>query len=442
MMSNPVYRVAGLVVCFGTLFGFGISSIAGVLETLAGEFHLDVAGQELLVSILVIACFFGAVAAAPLSSRLGRKPVMFLATALALAGYGVILSGPEHTLLLAARVVLGLSIGLSSMVVPMYAAEATAADRRGAVVALFQLAITGGILLAYADSLFFLGVWSWSEILGVGIIPAVIVVGLLMSLPESPRWLASRGKSQMATLASARLALGTDWQPEPSGTAPHNATTVKTGHSMAAVLALCGGLFILQNLSGIDGILYYAPHIFQTLGFAPGTASLAATFGLGLINFISTLVALRLVDSAGRRPLLLWGAALMVAGMALVIVASILIWPWASLAGLGLFILAFAVSLGPLPYVMMSELFPASIRESGIAAASSISWLFNALIAFTFLSVGETIGLTWTMAFFMLVCALSFLIGLVYLPETRQVPLEAIERNVMAGKRLRDLGSH
>ena len=442
MMSNPVYRVAGLVVCFGTLFGFGISSIAGVLETLAGEFHLDVAGQELLVSILVIACFFGAVAAAPLSARMGRKPVMFVATALALLGYGIILSGPGHALLLVARVILGLSIGLSSMVVPMYAAEATAADRRGAVVALFQLAITGGILLAYADSLFFLGRWAWSDILGVGLIPAVIVVGLLASLPESPRWLANKGKSNLAALASERLQLGTDWQPDTADAVSQSTAPTGSRHSMVAVLALCGGLFILQNLSGIDGILYYAPHIFQTLGFAPGTASLAATFGLGLVNFLSTLVALRLVDSAGRRPLLLWGAALMVAGMALVIVASILIWPWASLAGLGLFILAFAVSLGPLPYVMMSELFPASIRESGIAAASSISWLFNALIAFTFLSVVEAIGLTWTMAFFMLVCALSFLIGLIYLPETRQVPLETIEHNVMSGKRLRDLGFH
>lgn len=205
-------------------------------------------------------------------------------------------------------------------------------------------------------------------------------------------------------------------------------------------MALCGGLFVLQNFSGIDGILYYAPHIFQTLGFAAGTASLAATFGLGLVNFLATLVALKLVDSAGRRPLLIGGSALMVVGMAMVIAASIFQWAWVSLFGLSLFILAFAVSLGPLPYVMMSELFPARVRETGIAAASSISWLFNALIAFTFLSVVEAIGLTLTMTFFMVVCALSLVIGLVYLPETRRVPLEAIEENVMRGETLRKLG--
>lgn len=205
-------------------------------------------------------------------------------------------------------------------------------------------------------------------------------------------------------------------------------------------MALCGGLFVLQNFSGIDGILYYAPDIFQTLGFAAGTASLAATFGLGLVNFLATLIALKLVDSAGRRPLLIGGSALMVVGMAMVIAASIFQWAWVSLFGLSLFILAFAVSLGPLPYVMMSELFPARVREAGIAAASSISWLFNALIAFTFLSVVEAIGLTLTMTFFMVVCALSLVIGLVYLPETRRVPLEAIEDNVMRGETLRKLG--
>src|SRR5690606_36526342 len=162
-------------------------------------------------------------------------------------------------------------------------------------------------------------------------------------------------------------------------------------------------------LSGIDGILYYAPHIFQNLGFEAGTAALAATYGLGFVNFVATLCALRFVDSAGRRPLLIGGSVFMVLGLAMVAGASAFGWHW---AGLGLFIMPSSVSLGPLPYVLMSELFPSAIREAGIAMASAISWLFNALIAFTFLTIVESIGLTLTMVCFMAVCLLSLLVRL------------------------------
>tara|TARA_R110000850_G_scaffold271198_2_gene405289 strand:+ start:88050 stop:89429 length:1380 start_codon:yes stop_codon:yes gene_type:complete len=449
---DPSYRVAALVCCFGILFGFGITSIAGVLERLAVIFQLNTSAQETLVSTLVIACFAGAMLAAPLSSRWGRRPVMYLAFALTLAGYAVILSEPAYGVLIAARLALGISIGLSSMVVPMYAAEATPARKRGAVVALFQLAITAGILLSYTVALLFVSSWSWFYIMGVGIIPGSLGVLVLFNLPESPRWLSAKSRLEDAGNAARALSLQQEWheaaRQEESldanthvPSAAHPATpTKKSRTSIVAVLVLCSTLFILQNFSGIDAILYYAPHLFQTLGFAPGTASLAATFGLGLANFLATIVALKLVDNAGRRPLLIFGSALMTVGLALVILASLYALPYLGLIGLCLFIVAFAISLGPLPYVMMSELFPSAIRENGIAVASSISWLFNATIAFTFLSVINTIGLSATIGIFMVVCLLSLIISIIYLPETRRVRLEDIETKVMQGEKLRNLG--
>jgi len=449
---DPSYRVAALVCCFGLLFGFGITSIAGVLERLAVIFQLDTSAQETLVSTLVIACFAGAMLAAPLSSRWGRRPVMYLAFALTLAGYAVILSEPAYGVLIAARLALGISIGLSSMVVPMYAAEATPARKRGAVVALFQLAITAGILLSYTVALLFVSSWSWFYIMGVGIIPGILGVWVLINLPESPRWLSAKSRLEDAGNAARALSLQQEWheaarQEEsldanthvPSAAHP-TTPTKKSRTSIVAVLVLCSTLFILQNFSGIDAILYYAPHLFQTLGFAPGTASLAATFGLGLANFLATIVALKLVDNAGRRPLLIFGSALMTVGLALVILASLYAMPYIGLIGLCLFIVAFAISLGPLPYVMMSELFPSAIRENGIAVASSISWLFNATIAFTFLSVINTIGLSATIGIFMVVCLMSLIISIIYLPETRRVRLEDIETKVMQGEKLRNLG--
>ena len=410
---DPSYRVAALVCCFGILFGFGITSIAGVLERLAVIFQLATSAQETLVSTLVIACFAGAMLAAPLSSRWGRRPVMCLALGLTLLGYAVILFEPTYRILVGARLALGLSIGLSSMVVPMYAAETTPAHRRGAVVALFQLAITAGILLSYTVALLFVSSWPWFHIMGVGIIPGVLGFLVLFSLPESPRWLSAKSRMDKAVKA---LSLQQEWQDilrqeprldTPGNTAPAArpaANPKKTRTSVVAVLVLCSTLFILQNFSGIDAILYYAPHLFQTLGFAPGSASLAATFGLGLANFLATIVALKLVDNAGRRPLLIFGSALMTLGLGLVVLASLYTLPYAGLIGLCLFIIAFAVSLGPLPYVMMSELFPSAI---GI---------------------------------FMVVCLLSLIISIIYLPETRRVRLEDIETKVMQGERLRDLG--
>lgn len=448
---DPSYRVAALVSCFGILFGFGITSIAGILESLAAAFQLNTSAQETLVSSLVIACFAGAMLAAPLSSRWGRRPVMYFAFALTLAGYAVILTEPSYNVLITARLALGLSIGLSSMVVPMYAAETTPARKRGAVVAFFQLAITAGILLSYTVALLFVSSWSWAHIMGVGFIPGALGVIVLLTLPESPRWLTTKSRMKQAGAAAQALSLQQEWQEaarqEEKLSAAESLTAAlpaagpkKSRTSVVAVLILCSTLFILQNFSGIDAILYYAPHLFQTLGFAPGTASLAATFGLGLANFLATIVALKLVDNAGRRPLLIFGSALMTAGLALVILASLYDMPYTGLTGLCLFIIAFAISLGPLPYVMMSELFPSAIRENGIAVASSVSWLFNATIAFTFLSVINAIGLSATMGIFMGVCLASLIISIIYLPETRRVRLEDIEAKVMQGERLRNLG--
>jgi SP family galactose:H+ symporter-like MFS transporter len=444
LLQNPTQRIALIVIAFGLLFGFGITSIAGVLDQLTTLFNLDTSGQETLVSVLVAACFFGALLAGPLSARLGRHPAMILAATLALLGYVVIALQPSFHLLIGARVVIGLSIGLSSMVVPLYAAESTAATHRGAVVSLFQLAITAGILCAYTSALLLGSRWNGFDLMALGLVPALLAAGTLFTLPESPRWLQTHKTEAEAAGTALRLGLQDEWvsievqdaQPVATDAMPKKLPAPR----IVAVLALCSGLFVLQNFSGIDGILYYAPHIFQTLGFAPGLAALAATFGLGVVNFLATIVAMRIVDGAGRRPLMIWGSAFMVAGLALVLVAMHWNWPWVSLFGLSLFILAFAVSLGPLPYVMMSELFPRHIRERGIAAAASTSWLFNALIAYTFLSATQAFGLQIIIAFFALVCLASLVISLRYLPETRGARLEDIETDVMQGCRLRELG--
>lgn len=434
-------KVAFLVLCFGLTFGFGTASIAGVLDTLRVHFQLDTRDEQMLVASLVVACFFGAAAAGPISARYGRKRAILVAVAFGIVGYALILGGPGLPLLIAARILAGFAIGLSSMVVPMYAAEAAVAKHRGAVVALFQLAVTSGILVAYGVSLAFSEAASWHLLLGAGIVPVCLgLLGILM-LPESPRWLAARGDHAAMEHAAHVLGLKAELALDahkPTAVREDASSVLRRGSTMA-VLILCSLLFVLQNLSGIDGILYYAPRIFQTLGFSAGTAALAATFGLGLVNFLATVVALVMIDRLGRRPLLIWGSAAMALGLAMTVAGSAFDEPWFGLIGLGLYIAAFAISLGPLPYVLMSELFPTAIREQGIAAASATSWLFNAIVAFTFLSIMEEIGLSASIGIFLAICLLSLAISASYVPETKAARLESIEENVLSGKRLRQL---
>lgn len=430
-----------MVVTFGLLFGFSTASIAGVLDRVVATLSLKTQQAEILVATLVVGCFVGAAAAGVLSARLGRRKSLAISVVLAAPGFAAMVLLEGYYPLLCARFLVGLAVGLSAMVVPMYAAEVTPSRFRGAVVSLFQLAVTAGIMLAYGIAFAFMGA-PWPMILGSGLLIVLACGGALLLLPESPRWLLSRADGAAARQAAANLGVA-DELAAVAGSAADAARfdwrVVRKG-STGAVLVLCAALFVLQNLSGIDGILYYAPTIFTELGFSAGTAALAATFGLGIANFCATLVALRYVDRAGRRPLLIGGSVAMALGLGATVTAALLDLPWLGLGGLVVYIVAFAVSLGPLPYVLMSELFPTAIREQGIATASATSWLFNGLVAVTFLSLVNAAGLVGAMALFAGVCVVSVLVAVFLVPETRGMPLEAIEDKVLRGERLRHLG--
>lgn len=435
-MNPSIVKVGAVTIAFGLLFGFSTAVVAGVLDGIVDGFHLTTRQTGLMVATLVASCFVGAVAAGPVSSRLGRRLSLGIAATLATAGYALVTLNGDLAGLITARVLIGLGVGLASMVAPMYAGEASPERQRGAVVSLFQLAITLGMLGAYAVPLT-IGAADWQLVIGSGLAVTAFCLLTLFLVPESPRWLMIRGRETEAVRAAGLLGLDLPRMERPDE--PAGAVRL-TGGSIMPVLILCSLLFVLQNLSGIDGVLYYAPRIFTELGLPAGTAALTATLGLGAVNVAATIVALIYVDRAGRRRLLNLGCAVMALGMATAIAADSLATPLLGLAGLAVFIAAFAVSLGPLPYVLMAELFPAAVREKGIAVASATSWLFNALVAASFLSGIETIGLSGVLLVFGLVCLVALLLGLRFVPETRGMPLEAIEAKVVAGVPLRWVG--
>lgn len=443
-------RIGSVAGSFGVLFGFSTAVIAGVLDEVTRTYALSTDRAEFMVTALVVGAFAGAFAGGAVARRLGRRRALLFAAIVSLAGYALIWGGAGlyslgFAAFVVARIVIGAGVGLASTVAPMYVAETARAHHRGSLVALFQLAVTSGILLAYVVAWVMHGVLPWEDVLGGGLLLALFCIGATLAVPESPRWHLRRNDPARAWRIAAQLGVADELT---DATPSHDASHSRGGllgqmrsGSTAAVLALCGALFVLQNLSGIDGILYYAPHIFVNLGFPGAAAALAATVGLGAVNVGATLVSMVLVDRLGRRPLLLWGSAVMAVALVSVTFAGWKGLPSLGLVGLCVYLAAFAVSLGPLPYVLMSELVPGVIRDAGIAAASATSWLFNALVAFTFLTLVGGIGLTGTFAIFTFVCLLSLLIGARLVPETRGASLEKIEARVLAGLPLRDLGN-
>ena len=211
------------------------------------------------------------------------------------------------------------------------------------------------------------------------------------------------------------------------------------------VLVLATGLFVFANLSGIDAILYYAPTIFAEVGFGGTYGPILATVGIGTINVLATIFAMAAIDRLGRRPLLIGGLIPMAAS--LLVLAAVLLTgrgaDWSNIAAvtcLGLFVLAFGVSLGPLPYVLMSELFPLALRGPGMGIASAAAWGINVLVSLTFPVLVAAFGIALVFGVYgvISVAALLFVVALV--PETRGRPLELIEANLAAGRAMRDLG--
>ncbi|MBB2174453.1 sugar porter family MFS transporter [Gluconacetobacter johannae] len=454
-MGKPVTGrarlVAGLAAVAGLMFGLDIGVISGALSLIAQEFEATQIQQEWIVASMMLGAAAGVLVAARLSFVWGRKRTLVIGAALFVAGaVFCALSGSVGTLI-AARIVMGLAIGISTFTAPLYISEIADARHRGAMVSIYQLMITIGILLAFvSDALFsYFDAWRW--MLGIVAFPGVVYLMGAAFLPASPRWLMMMGRRDAARRALLEL------RGQAGGVARELAEIDAQLRGQTRGWALFRGnpnfrrsvllgimLQCIQQFTGMNVVIYYAPRIFGLAGFAEH-ARLWGTASVGVVNMLATFLAIGLVDRWGRRPMLVCGLLVMSAGMALLGV-MIRMGPDAgvqqamAVGVLLCFVAGFAFSAGPLVWVLCSEIQPLQGRDFGLACSTTTNWIANMIVGATFLTLLDRLGQGQTFWLYAGLNALFVVLVLLFVPETKGLSLERIEHELMAGRRLRDIG--
>ena len=436
-----VYLITAVAALGGLLFGYDTAVIAGAIGFLQTKFALSSAMTGWAASSAIWGCLFGAMIAGFASDKLGRKKVL-LATAV-LFSISAIGSAIPNTLsqFVAARFLGGVGVGAASMLSPLYISEIAPAKMRGMLVSLYQLAIVLGINFVYFVNLKIANVgtesWNidmgWRYMLGSEIIPALLFFLLLFLVPASPRWLTLKGREKEAAAILEKVngkEKGGEVLNEIKETIKVEKGTWQELFSTKLRRALIIGLVLalFSQITGINAIIYYAPEIFKNIGFGTDSA-LQQTLTIGFVNTIFTFVAIYFIDRIGRRTLLLWGLSGMIVclfGTGLVFYLGLSSSIWTLIFILG-FIASFSSSLGPIPWVLISEIFPTKIRGLAMSFATMTLWLgVVAITQFTPIML-ENLGGAYTFWIFM--ANAVFLLIFVYkkVPETKGRTLEEIE---------------
>lgn len=446
-----IYFLAFVAAIAGFLFGYD----EGVIAVARASLEKDLPMSPLVGGFMTAAVPLGALVAAsmagPITDRFGRRSVLMAAAALFTVGALAAASADTVSMLVIARFVLGIAIGMAAVAAPLYIAECAPLESRGAMVSTYQLAITVGILASYLTGVVIddeTAKGMWRIMFGLGVVPGVLFLAGLALLPESPRWLVRKERPLDARAGLARLRGPAG---DIDGEVAEMVRSVKAelnqpiGFSallepaVRPALIVGVGLFFLQQLSGINAVIYYAPDIFAHAGFDSTKTQVFATIGVGVVNVATTVLAMFLIDRLGRRPLLVigfLGAAVTMLVIALGVVFPNAVPSWLIIAMLLLYIASFAVAIGPLPHLLMSEIFPLRVRGPGMSMASLSNWGFNFLVVFAFPLMLAGPGLAFTFTVFAVICLGGIGFTLTRVPETTGHSLEAIERHLMSGKSL------
>lgn len=437
--NSNVFFWSLVVALGGFLFGFDTAVISGAEKAIQQLWGLSTVEHGFTIAIALVGTVFGAVFGGVPSDKLGRRKTLIIIAVLYLvSALGAALT-PSWVAFLVFRFLGGLGVGASSVTAPLYISEVSPAARRGRMVAMFQFNIVFGILIAYLSNYLLTGVgendWRW--MLGVQAVPALAFFLLLFRVPESPRWLLGRGRVEEARAILHRIDPATANADVNSILTANALDEAGGGESLFArqyrTPVLLAVLFAVFNqVSGINAIIYYAPRIFEMTGLGKGSALLSSA-GIGLVNFLFTLLAMNVIDRFGRRKLMLIGSVGLIATLGLVSRAFYLQQFGGMMVPVLLFVYIafFAFSQGAVIWVFISEIFPNTVRAKGQALGSSTHWVMASIIAFTFPYFAEKLGGGHTFLFFCSMMVLQLIFVWRYMPETKGTSLEQLEKTLV-----------
>ena len=430
---SGIYRFVTVAALGGLLFGYDTAVISGAIDFMEEKYDLDPIMKGWVASCVLIGCLIGSTFAGWLSDQIGRKAgLLFSAYAFAISSAGI-LPDLGLTMFIVFRLIGGLGIGVASIVVPLYISEIAPTKMRGRLITIYQLGIVTGILIIYLVNYLIVSMhdhqWNvetgWRWMFGSGLIPSVLFILLLSGIPETPRWLMSKGRMDEAKALTDKLPgleMGAAASSASAGLSDIFHSSLRKALLIGIVLA------IFSQITGINVVMYYAPMIFKSAGSGV-SGSLFQTLSVGVINFLMTWVAIKYVDLWGRKTLLLIGSVGMSVSLFLVgYLFSIQyngIW---LLAGILSYISFFAISLGPLTFVVIAEIFPTAIRGRASAIAIFFLWLSVYIVSQTFPLLLSTYGPANSFWLYMSLSVLAVLFIWRFIPETKGMSLEEIEQ--------------
>lgn len=443
-LKGFVYVAVGVAAIGGLLFGYDTGVISGAILFIQKQYALSATMEEVVVSSVLVGAIIGAVIGGALTDHYGRRKMIILAGIIfTISALGTAFS-PSVNWLIAGRLISGIGIGIASFISPMYIGELVPAKVRGSLVAVNMLAITTGIVVAYLVDYAFSGNKEWRYMFGLAAIPSIgLVIGMWI-LPDSPRWLISKSKVKEAKQVLQRVRTDDDVTPEITDIQKSMEKQGKGGikglfqHSLKMPLIVGLGLAIFQQITGINTVIYYSPTIFKFAGINGAGPAILAGAGLTGLMWCFHVLAIFLIDRVGRRPLLLTGVAGQIIGLS--ILGAAFQFPqlasfksYVAIGGLSIYVACFAFGLGPIFWLLISEIYPLKVRGAAMSAVTVTNWAMNLIVALTFLSLVSVLGQAFTFWLYGLIAIAAWFFFYKLVPETKGESLEQIEEHWRSG---------
>lgn len=436
-----IYIISIIAAVGGFLFGYDTGIIAGALVYIQNEFHPSTFISELMVSSVVLGAFLSAIASGFLANKYGRRRMLIFSAWAFIFGTIIASFATNIESIIIGRTIIGIAIGISSYTVPLFISEMAPKEKRGALVLINAVTITGGEAVAFLVDYSLVSTQSWRLMFVTGLLPAVILLVGMWKMPPTPRWCMLKGWHDKAHLVLKKIRCSDNIFKEINEMRHHigvncGAWRQLFSRKIRGVLFVGLGLGILQQFAGINTVMYYGPTIFKSAGITEIKIQVLATFCLGLVNMLMSLLAMLLVDKIGRRRLLLGGC--MLAAVSLWGAGWVFSQPmtsslsqWLIFTLMICYIIGFALGLGSIFWLIIAEIYPLNLRGLAMSFVTGVQWAANFVVSLTFLSILQSIGLMQTFQLYALMCTLALIFCYRYVPETTGKTLEAIQDEVI-----------